>query len=159
MIFGCSYLSKMKHMIFGCSYLSKTVTFLEDLSQAFYFLKESISFTTLIAAIYPLKYCKCCFCHRKNNNHPFFELLFIYFQRRTCGHPLFGSFLQQYYVYFQKKLVPAMCTVKGSMIICMEYLQPSILLTVWYIFLILKCAGTQFWQSRFFQRVSEHQLL
>ena len=101
-----------------------------------------IIFTTLIAAIHSLKQC-ICFCHRKNGSHPIFEVLSIYLDRRTCGHPLFGSFLQQYYVYFKKKLVPAMRSLKGTIIIYMEYSLPSILSTVWYIFSDVKmCSHT-----------------
>ena len=74
------------------------------------------------------------FCHRKNGSHHFFEVLSIYFDRRTCGHPLSESFLQQSYAYFQKRLVPARRSLKGTIIIYMEYSLPSILSTVWYIF-------------------------
>ena len=58
----------------------------------------------------------------------------IYFDMRTCVHPLFESFFQQHYVSFQKRLVLAMHSFKCTIIIYREYLQPSILSTVLHIF-------------------------
>ena len=78
-------------------------------------------------------------------SHLFFDGLCIYFDMRTCVHPLFESFFQQYYVSFQKRLVLAMHSFKGTIIIYREYLQPSILSTVLHIFLTLRFAAIQFY--------------
>ena len=78
-------------------------------------------------------------------SHLFFDGLCIYFDMRTCVHPLFESFFQQYYVSFQKRLVLAMHSFKGTIIIYREYLQPSILSTVLHIFPRLRFAAIQFY--------------
>ena len=49
-----------------------------------------------------------------------------------------------------------MLSFKGNIIISIEYLQPSILLMVMYIFLTLKFAVIQFCQRTFFQCVLKH---
>ena len=50
-----------------------------------------------------------------------------------------------------------MSSFKGTLIISIEYLQPSIISTVLYIILTLNFASIQFCQQTFFQRISEHQ--
>ena len=50
-----------------------------------------------------------------------------------------------------------MRSFKGTIIIYVEYLGPSILSTVLYIFQTLKFAAIQFYQNTFFQSISEHQ--
>ena len=58
--------------------------------------------------------------------------------------PAVIQFFQEQYVYFQKKLIPAMRSFKGTIIISTEDSQPSIFETVLYIFLILKFVAIQF---------------
>ena len=50
-----------------------------------------------------------------------------------------------------------MVSFKGAIIIYIEYSQPSILSTIFYIFLTLKFAAIRFYQRTLFQRISEHQ--
>ena len=50
-----------------------------------------------------------------------------------------------------------MRSFKGTIIISIEYSQPSIYSIVLYIFLTLKFAYTQFHQRISFQRIPEHQ--
>ena len=57
----------------------------------------------------------------------------------------------------KKKLIPAMRSFKGTIIISAEFSQPSILSTVLHVFLTLKFADIQFCQRTFFKHNSEHQ--
>ena len=73
-------------------------------------------------------------------------------------HCLSNSFSrQQQYVYFQKRLVPAMRSFRGTIIISIEYSQISILSKALHIFLTLKFAAIQFCQRTFFLRISGYQ--
>ena len=63
----------------------------------------------------------------------------IYFDRRTCYHPLSNSFSNRSYNYF------------------LEYSQTSIFSTVLCIFLTFKFSAIQFGQRTFFRGVSEHK--
>ena len=60
---------------------------------------------------------------------------------------------------FPKKLVLAMHSFKVTIIISITDSEPSILLTVLYIFLTLKFAAIQFHQHTFLESISEHKSL
>ena len=60
---------------------------------------------------------------------------------------------------FPKKLVLAMHSFKVTIIISITDSEPSIHLTVLYIFLTLKFAAIQFHQRTFLERISEHKSL
>ena len=82
--------------------------------------------------------------------------VFILTGELAVNHCLSNSFSRSIFIS-RKKFLPAMCSFKGTVIISIKYLQPSIPSRVLYIFLTLKFAAIKFCQRTFFQRISEHQ--
>ena len=112
-----------------------------------------------MAAILRLKY-YIYFCQKKSSSHSFFKGCHIYFDGRSCSHPLFEQFFQQQYVYFQNKyMLSVVRSFRDTIIISKEYSQPFILSKVLYLVLTLKFAVIHFCLHDFCQCISEHQSL
>ena len=90
----------------------------------------------------------------KNGSHSFLEGYCIYFDRRTCSHPLFSNSFNSS-MFITKKGWFQLCVV--SEVLSIKYSQPFILSTVMFIFLTLKFEAIQFCQCTSFQHISGQQ--
>ena len=70
--FSHSFRGYMEQIILDTSYLLRTATLPHRPNSAMIPMKQVI-----------------CFCHRKSSSHSFFEEYCIYFDGKSCSHPLF----------------------------------------------------------------------
>ena len=81
------------------------------IKKSYFFGRQILGIWFFLRPVYLFHYSNCShpshevvylFLSPKEWYHLFFEGFCIYFDRRTCNHPLLEYFFQQYYVYFYK---------------------------------------------------------
>ena len=128
----------MGEIIFDSSCLLRT--FSENYLTHSIFLRAVYLFNHyIITAIHPWSKVSV-FLQKKRQSYILWRLMYLFWQE-ILQSTIVWVVLSAEYVYFQKKLLLAMCAFKGTVIISIDYSLPSSLSTVQHIFLTLEFAA------------------